>query len=1219
MSSLQNNPAYQDIVQSYTNSREKAAFAASDTAAILRDDGIDPDIAWEIDAQVGPPGPVITDDHLLANTGQGDWKPESGEPPPVGYTFYNAANELYQWIEKKGKHAPPPRDYQAENTEAFKALDQVQAVANPNLAEQKQAVSEFKDAEVDPAAIQKKAELTEKDIAEYGLGASGWLNFGFTKLGMEYMGLRDAPDDVKLAVLAMYAITNSPDWYRDNPMGMNWNGTWRLGKEIISDPISYLGLAQVRGLLTAGSTLAGKMGVKNPFMQRLAGGLFGKGAISGEGGALTMFQNMLVQKARGAKEIDWDEAKQAAIYGAGGTLALTTTLPIAAHGAKKAWQAIVDTAGQAAREGGATSRMFVGPQSKTADKRKLEIAKEMEKVGHDREEIRKSTGWFSDKKGKWMSEVSDELAQTRFDQFDVDTLTKAGIDVISDMRIMEGDPRYIGRWFHSLGLRGPRQAGAFTLEDLKQLPALADKPEVLAAAEKVDAALKGGTLGDVFSSPEVMKAYPWLAEVPFYMDTEKLGAAVSGKVKPDLRKKGGGYTMNLGRIKDESIKSVLSHEAQHIIQNYEKWSRGGSPDEFKLSKADEEEIFETLTASIAAARWIEHKEANPQMAAGPLWDMFVAIYKANMNGLEPPSAVQSLSSKHYNTFKETEQWQREILKHSKSEGSQFEAYEKLAGEAQARLTQSRMGLTAEQRAARDPLEEMTTSSGEKLTEDDLLYVNPEQHAYNPDVYSSVPRPSQIDMRIRQGAFENDVRAGEITPENAKSLGHDPDEVRAILADQQKEFVARSQKGPSEPIQHVVANEANNPNSLLNMVYNAVGDPPPAPKGGWTKAHLAQLLDKQARESGRRITVFDDKAANQISDTITDEAVAALSRKGNASGWYNKQIKDTIKILNKIHPELKAGSTNEGMFKLGLAITSNGKTVDYNFKAGEYLYQHFQKNGRFPNDVKGLEAAVGGFGQEVNTLVLSMQKANRLIDKMGTDDFVKFLNTEFTVRELKAAGFTVSREAQDYNTHGSAIFGPKIGGGFYQNLRGNFEPITFDRWWTASWGRWTGNSVFQLTKKGKQDQFDKFKQLYGEELAAAGKKLPKTDRAIVDAAKRMFKVYNRNNFQPRTPLNQAAQRLAEGRKTKMKEEPGSSGNRNFMRQAAKQALEKMRAMGHNVTPADLQATVWYPEKELHRRFNIGTSRSDPDDYAAAAQRFYDEMKKEGKIGRGKRKP
>lgn len=91
-------------------------------------------------------------------------------------------------------------------------------------------------------------------------------------------------------------------------------------------------------------------------------------------------------------------------------------------------------------------------------------------------------------------------------------------------------------------------------------------------------------------------------------------------------------------------------------------------------------------------------------------------------------------------------------------------------------------------------------------------------------------------------------------------------------------------------------------------------------------------------------MFDDAALDQISDTITNETAAALGRKGNASGWYNEDIKKTIKTINKIHPEIKKGNVNEGMFMLGMAITSNGKTVDYNFKAAEHLYQHFKRQG-----------------------------------------------------------------------------------------------------------------------------------------------------------------------------------------------------------------------------------------------------------------------------------
>jgi hypothetical protein len=110
------------------------------------------------------------------------------------------------------------------------------------------------------------------------------------------------------------------------------------------------------------------------------------------------------------------------------------------------------------------------------------------------------------------------------------------------------------------------------------------------------------------------------------------------------------------------------------------------------------------------------------------------------------------------------------------------------------------------------------------------------------------------------------------------------------------------------------------------------------------------------------------------------------------------------------------------------------------------------------------------------------------------------------------------------------------------------------------------------------------------------------KAAIAAAKKVYATYKRNNFQPRTELNQAAQRLAEGATDKMREQPAGPTERKFMRDVAYAAVEKLREMGYNVTPADLQATVWYPEKELHGFYGIGSGRSAPDDYAAAAKRL-----------------
>lgn len=468
-----------------------------------------------------------------------------------------------------------------------------------------------------------------------------------------------------------------------------------------------------------------------------------------------------------------------------------------------------------------------------------------------------------------------------------------------------------------------------------------------------------------------------------------------------------------------------------------------------------------------------------------------------------------------------------------------------------------------------------------------------------------PTAGQVNMRIQQTIFENDIRAGRITPETP---GVDPDEVRAIQADQAARGTTETvpAEGVNDPIQitaapvaHTIASEADNANNIINRLYNNTDDIPPPPNGRkWTKADLAADLERTAKEAGRFIDDFEDASAERIADTITDEAVAALARDGNASDWYNAKLTEMNDTLLQLHPELIPDSAEEGMFKLGLAITSNGSAVDYNLRAADHLFEVFKTTGRFPTDLQSLTNAVGGFGQEGPTLVKQMQRANDMIEEMTVEGFVRFLNEPITVRELKAAGFKISGESMDFQTHGSAIFGPKIGGGFYQNLRGNFDPVTFDRWWMASWGRWTGNAVLRATPKAQADQLKRFK----EAMAGEGKREFKQKAAAIREADKIFAKYRQNNFQPRTELNKAAQRLSEGNSDKMREQPAGPSARAFMRSTVQKTVAKLQELGHNLTNADLQATVWYPEKELHGRLGIGNGRSAPDDYAAAALRL-----------------
>ena len=144
-------------------------------------------------------------------------------------------------------------------------------------------------------------------------------------------------------------------------------------------------------------------------------------------------------------------------------------------------------------------------------------------------------------------------------------------------------------------------------------------------------------------------------------------------------------------------------------------------------------------------------------------------------------------------------------------------------------------------------------------------------------------------------------------------------------------------------------------------------------------------------------------------------------------------------------------------------------------------------------------------------------------------------------------------------------------------------------------------MFRQNEKSAQKQFDRFKKAHGQD---AGFNF-KNDEDAIKAAEEIYTEYKRNNWQPRTEVNKAAQRLIEGRKDKMAELPRNASEREYMRSVVYRTVEKLREMGYDVTPADLQATVWYPEKELHGAYGIGSGRSAPDDYAAAAARLLEE--------------
>jgi hypothetical protein len=263
-------------------------------------------------------------------------------------------------------------------------------------------------------------------------------------------------------------------------------------------------------------------------------------------------------------------------------------------------------------------------------------------------------------------------------------------------------------------------------------------------------------------------------------------------------------------------------------------------------------------------------------------------------------------------------------------------------------------------------------------------------------------------------------------------------------------------------------------------------------------------------------------------------------------------------------------------------------------------------------------------------------------------------------EMKAAGIPYSppgNTAKDAVVYGSSTLGPKIGNGFWQNLNGNFDPLTIDLWMRRTWGRLTGKSIGQpdavpaqrrrlkaaisksrSNEQGSPDLIEAARsdlasseaaleahksggQLEGQtkkDFSAetrrlnkevsegkallsdlAGLKAPgpwkaeygKTDDALLAYSKRLITAWSKEYKRLQetygsanipTELQPTWARAAKAIKSNLStplDQIANGTQRKQVEAVGQRAREILSERGIDVTTADLQALLWYPEKEL----------------------------------------
>ena len=386
---------------------------------------------------------------------------------------------------------------------------------------------------------------------------------------------------------------------------------------------------------------------------------------------------------------------------------------------------------------------------------------------------------------------------------------------------------------------------------------------------------------------------------------------------------------------------------------------------------------------------------------------------------------------------------------------------------------------------------------------------------------------------------------------------------------------------------------------------------PFPTNRQFKIELQDRVKKAAKKANIDVNDASVETEKYLVQSVIDDANFALIENSNAVGWYNEKVNKAKRVLALIHPELATDPVANFAFTWSLANTSNMIKVDKNFELAEIAYRHYKETGKFPTDI--------GIGKAAQAINANFKLFNKLIREKEFTDLEEFMKTQHTVKEVKAyTNDTVSGENESEIVYGAAVMGPKIGNGFFANLYGFFEQLTMDRWLIRSWGRLTGTLVLDQRKQAnmKRDQLKpllkalsskqrkKLQDLIGikirmtnlDEVAVA------IDNASTDTDIRetMIEIANIKDepdveqkiFDILGKPRKGSVRIGIGDEIRkngisytkfldgQKESPKGAPERRFIRKVFNQALDVLQQDNPDLTMADLQALLWYPEKRLY---------------------------------------
>ena len=359
---------------------------------------------------------------------------------------------------------------------------------------------------------------------------------------------------------------------------------------------------------------------------------------------------------------------------------------------------------------------------------------------------------------------------------------------------------------------------------------------------------------------------------------------------------------------------------------------------------------------------------------------------------------------------------------------------------------------------------------------------------------------------------------------------------------------------------------------------------------------------------------------RLVNLLVQEIDRAVKLHPEAKGWYDENVKLTMDVMRDLDPDL-AKPENDFIFKAILAATSDGNKVGPQFQQTWKEYSNWKNTGEISGDFVS--------GDRIENIQTNLEMLNEFIKDIGWEKTKDFMVQKGTVKDLRQAlvdvfGWTKkqansigSSERVDEVVPFAVVLGPKLGS-FFNNLYGDFSSVTMDRWFMRTLGRLTGTQVAPLSKAKLREMRNNLRnavaRLTPSEFEMLGVKRGDLKGTSIDGAAttisgRFSKKALRETAKKSSEAGQSA--LEETRKfanalkkglNPLVEAPVDGTHRRWIRERIAEVQSELRSRGIELENADLQAVLWYLEKELYEKLNY-RSKSGESDYASAASSLY----------------